>query len=41
MHSEALRNFRFDLDKGFPEEKVTKILKDYRKRKFTQQEMHK
>ena len=35
MRNEALNTLKFDLDKGFPEDQIKKIHKDYRKRNFT------
>ena len=41
IHKEAIKQYKFDLDKGIPEELTKKILKDYKKRKFTEEEIKK
>ncbi len=41
MHTEAQRQLKIDLDKGFSDENVKKLAKSYQKRQFSQSEIEK
>lgn len=41
INSEAIKQLNFDLDRGFSEDIIEKILKLYKKRNFTQSEIDK